>query len=43
MKTIETDYDENGWKIVIKKSKEGIITIAQRSKDSKIYMMHKPM
>ncbi len=40
---LETKFDKYGWKLVIKKSKDGIITIAQRSKNSKIHMMHKPM
>lgn len=40
---IKTEFDEFGWQLVVSKSKDGIIKIAQRSKDSSIHMMHKPM
>jgi len=40
---IETKFNEYGWKIVIKRFKDGIVTITQRSKDSSIHMAHKPM
>ena len=43
MEIKETKFDEHGWKIVIKKSKDGTVTIAQRSINSSIHMMHKPM
>ena len=40
---LETEFDENGWKIVVEKFKDGRIKISQRSKDTRIHMMHKPM
>ena len=40
---VETEYDKNGWKLSVTKSKtEGIITIRQRSK-GRHHMIHKPM
>lgn len=39
---IETEYDKYGWKLLIRKSKDGIVTISQRNKD-RIHMIHKPM
>lgn len=40
---VETEFNKYGWKFIIRKSKEGVVTISQRSKDSSIHMMHKPM
>lgn len=42
MKAIETEFNEYGWKLIVKKSKDGIITIAQRSNGG-YHMIHKPM
>ena len=40
---IETEFNKYGWKLIIRKSKDGVVTISQRNKDTEIHMIHKPM
>ena len=41
MKTIKTDYDKYGWRFIVKKSKEKVVSIYLRS-NCNAHKFHKP-